>query len=195
MIGNDIIDWQLVSKCPRAGSTRFVQKILSPKELLGFKKTPYQERYLWACWALKEAAYKAWFKKKRQRFFAPKKFECIFDLNSLSTAAVVSTPYGYCYGQIKHLPAFIHATVSLKKDVLQQTFTHELKFSEDSTIVQSSETRNLLKKYIYLTHGYIPEYIELININGFISVKWKNISNPVTVSISHHGHWGGIAFA
>lgn len=194
MIGNDIIDWQVVLQSPKADSARFVQKVLSSSEQIALKKAVHPERFLWACWALKEAAYKAWFKKKHQRFFAPKKFECIFDSNMLSTTAVVFTPYGYCYGQIKHLPAFIHATVSIKKDVLQQIFTHELKFSEDSTSTQSSEIRNLLKKYIYLTHGYIPEYIELINTNGFISVKWKNISNPVTVSISHHGHWGGIAF-
>lgn len=194
MIGTDIIDWEKIKANPKASNERYVKKVLTDKEQIFFENSSDPERFLWSCWALKEAAYKAWFKLNHLRFFAPKKYECSVKHYNNSSNSIVNTPFGKCYGIVNHTDEYVHATISIQPHRLGQIKVAATKLSADLPSVQSKEVRHFLNKHLQLTYVNISTCIEFVKSKGYLTIIDEELNTTIDVSISHHGSWGGIAF-
>jgi phosphopantetheinyl transferase (holo-ACP synthase) len=76
MIGNDIIDLQIIASRPEWYWDRFRQKIMTEAEKQWL--APYRKNQLdiWIAWAIKESIYKLEFQFNPVRYFSPKTITC-----------------------------------------------------------------------------------------------------------------------
>ena len=82
MIGNDIIDLSQIRQWHKIDPEQYAQRILTKQEFTYWREKHLEEENLiWKFWALKESAYKVYFKANKKRFFAPKQFQ--IDIQSL----------------------------------------------------------------------------------------------------------------
>lgn len=194
MIGNDIIDWDEILIRPKAKQIEYVNRVLCKEEMAVFESSRTPELLLWSFWALKEAAYKAWYKNNHIRFFAPKKYYCRLTDNNKNQTVVVSTPFGLCFGKLYIKHNFIHAVVSTSAHELEHISIHTIPLSNKNPKIQSSEIRTFVTKYIENTYNKFVASVCLSNPKGYLEVFSKNSDVFIDVSISHHGHYGGIVF-
>lgn len=87
MIGNDIIDLQLVKRQSNWQRPGFLEKQFTEREIQFIQDSKHPFQSVWRLWSMKEAVYKIVVQQFEQRFFAPKKLECI--VFSDSTGEVV----------------------------------------------------------------------------------------------------------
>lgn len=76
MIGNDIIDLQLVKTQSNWQRPGFLEKQFTDKEIRLIYESNDPFLLVWRFWSMKEAAYKIVVQQFEKRFFAPKKLEC-----------------------------------------------------------------------------------------------------------------------
>lgn len=102
LLGNDVVDLSTPCAVGRAGDLRFLERVLSPRErdLLSLSVQP--DRDLWALWAAKEAAYKAWSRTLPGLVFSPARFEVD------PRAGLVTGPGGVCPVEWHDGPGRVH---------------------------------------------------------------------------------------
>lgn len=79
MIGNDIIDLELVKKESNWKRKGFLDKIYTKREQSIILNSDCSEKMVWNLWSRKEAAYKIFNRKTGIRIYNPTQFEC-FDV-------------------------------------------------------------------------------------------------------------------
>jgi phosphopantetheinyl transferase (holo-ACP synthase) len=77
MIGNDIVDLNLARKESNWQRKGFLDKIFTENEQVIINKSINPEHTVWELWSRKEAVYKIYNRQTQNRFFNPKKIECI----------------------------------------------------------------------------------------------------------------------
>ena len=77
MIGNDIIDLSLAKIESNWHRRGFLEKLFTENEQKLISAAPNPFVIVWKFWSMKEAAYKVYTQQDKQRFFAPKKFDCL----------------------------------------------------------------------------------------------------------------------
>lgn len=191
MIGNDVIDLQKVSPHSKIDHPRWQTKVLTPSEIEQLPLFPNLRHALWSFWALKESAYKIFFKKTAFKGFIPKKLICTF---SSPFQAEVRTPAGLFWGRIHRCSSYLHAVVVEEKLLLPQIqwAVHPL-LSTDYPVQSKSVRRHLLQSLS--RHCRLPyEELGICKKQHFPRVVFQNKAIAVDVSMSHHYYWGAYAF-
>ena len=75
-IGNDIVDLNLAKTQSNWQRKGFLEKQFTQKEQNEILNAENPFLKVWLFWSMKEAAYKCYTQKFKERFFAPQKFEC-----------------------------------------------------------------------------------------------------------------------
>jgi len=107
----------------KSRNTRFLKRVFTPDELSAIRSSPSPELTLWACWAAKEAAYKAISKTFPNVPAVPRLFPVFLDPEGDAGspdaesrkpryprygAGFVLTPRGKCWLRIVYRPAYLH---------------------------------------------------------------------------------------
>lgn len=181
MIGNDIIDLNLIRSQSNWQREGFLQKLFSEEEQTFIQNSEDPELNVWLLWSMKETVYKAIQRKYMlKRFYNPKQFVC---------------------EQVKINPGKARGVVCYKEDVfvinsilfpnMIHTVTGNTEFS---LISENKNSRLRLLQKIAEQRG-IP--LESLNISKdeqgvpFVSYGGDNLQIPF--SLSHHGNFSAYA--
>ena len=177
MIGNDIVDLNLAESESNWKRRGFLEKLFTDyeKELILSSKRPFIE--VWRLWSMKESAYKCFVKQFNKRLFNPKRFECSIES---SKNGIVSFKNKVYYTKTKTTNSFIH-TVALKDKNLEFEYNlHKLENNHNSNELNS-----------YLMNQFSQDVKIKKNDFGVPFLFKYNIKLPLSISISHHGNYGG----
>ena len=195
MIGNDIIDLTYSGKKSNVHHPRWADKVLMSSEKEQLSLFSDLELPLWTFWALKESAYKIFFRKTGKRLFIPKKFLCSFlDIKPDYIEAKVSCDLGEWHGRVKIYPDCLHAVVVTQKDFFSKLIWRRVPMSQSAAASQSLEVREELKRAVGHFCQLPYQDLNIQSPHKFPQVFCKNKALPMDVSMSHHHHWGAFAF-
>ena len=181
-IGNDIVDLNLAkieSNWQRKG---FLEKQFTQKEQDEILSSENPFLKVWLFWSMKEAAYKCYTQKFKERFFAPRKFECtaitkdngmvVFEENTFYTVSIFNAFY-------------VHTIARGRKEEM----------AVFSSICLPSAIHSDLKIKLAVAIGVPSEEIEKRKtvIGAPLFYHREELVTP-SCSISHHGNYGAFAF-
>lgn len=198
MIGNDIIDRDLLRQHPRSSHPRFRNKILSDREQAWLCHSTQPDIDIWVLWSLKESAYKCYFQQHLRRVFAPKKFSCQWismpSADSIRQARI-STPAGDLFATVEQSEKYIHALCSDKEAEWEGKNFQIVPLSSQHPAEESKLLRSLAREWIagQLTIGW--EELQWECRQGIPLLSYGRQLLPVSISLSHHGKWGAVALA
>ena len=126
-IGNDIVDLNLAkieSNWQRKG---FLEKQFTQKEQDEILSSENPFLKVWLFWSMKEAAYKCYTQKFKERFFAPQKFECtaiskdrgtvVFEENTFYTVSIFNALYISTIAREKKEETVICSAIGLPSEI------------------------------------------------------------------------------
>ncbi|MBR9915713.1 MAG: 4-phosphopantetheinyl transferase family protein [Algicola sp.] len=186
MIGNDIVDLRQAAKDSNWKRPRFLNKIFTAKEQLIISTSENKEHMVWLLWSMKEAAYKAYVRETKHRFFNPKRIECqlgsthqgtvcidekLYDLKSVITSDYVHSVA--TNAETKHLEVHL-----FKLPVFSQSETVKAKVIHQLSCNKGIDSGAMEIKKTAL---------------GIPNVFFKNEQILQALSISHHGKYGAFA--
>ena len=102
LLGNDVVDLADPWAVGKARDPRFLKRVLSARELDQVAVSEQPGATLWALWAAKEAAYKAWSRHHPDLVLAPSRF--VVD----PQAGLVAGPCGVCHVEWHEGPGWLH---------------------------------------------------------------------------------------
>ena len=177
MIGNDIIDLSIAKIESNWHRRGFLEKLFTENEQKLISAAPNPFVIVWKFWSMKEAAYKVYAQQDKQRFFAPKKFDCLlisenkglvnFKNQIFYTSTIVKRSYIFTLASIDKeikayskivMPQFIDKMIKIKLQDLTSFSAEEIK---------QKKTKNMVPLYYY-----------------------RDILLTKSCSISHHGKYG-----
>ena len=177
MIGNDIIDLSIAEKESNWCRKNFLKKLFTDSEQRLIFSSKNSFNLVWRFWSMKEAAYKVYAQQDKQRFFAPKKFDCLlisenkglvnFKNQIFYTSTIVTRSYIFTLASIDKeikayskivMPQFIDKMIKIKLQDLTSFSAEEIK---------QKKTKNMVPLYYY-----------------------RDILLTKSCSISHHGKYG-----
>jgi len=181
-IGNDIIDLKLAKTQSNWQRKGFLEKQFTQKEQDEILSSENPFLKVWLFWSMKEAAYKCYTQKFKERFFAPRKFECtaitkdngmvVFEENTFYTASIFNAFYISTIAREKKEETVIFSAIGLPSEI-----DLDLKIKLAAEIVVSVEGIEKRKTTIGAPLFYYQE--ELLT---------------KSCSISHHGNYAAYAF-
>ncbi len=181
-IGNDIVDLKLAKTESNWERRGFLEKQFTQKEQGEILNSENSFFKVWLFWSMKEAAYKCYTQKVKERFFAPQKFECtitpkdrgivVFEENIFYTVSVFNAFYMSTIAREKKEETVIFSTIGLPSAI-----------DLDLKIKLASET------------GVSVEGIEKRKTTiGAPLFYYKEELLIKSCSISHHGKYAAYAF-
>lgn len=175
MIGNDIVSKADLKRREGEKKERYYQKTYTENEFRLIKTLSIQnvEGFFWA---LKESAYKAYFRLKPERINSPKKFEV---LELKKNKAKVNTPAGLMLVDIEETNDYFHA-IAMPLDGIATT---------KEVFVINEDFHAELKQH--LDEHFGTSVIIQKNENNVPMLWVENM--PYLLSLSHDGKWGAYA--
>ncbi len=177
MIGNDIIDLNLIRNQSNWERRGFLQKLFTEKEQAFIMNSEDPELNVWLLWSMKEATYKAVQRKyKLERFYNPKRFVC---------------------EQVKINPGKARGVVCFEEDVFEinsllfPTMIHTSTANTEFSLISENKNSRLRLLQKIAAQKNIP--LESLNISKdkqgipFVSYRGDNLQIPF--SLSHHGNY------
>ncbi len=199
MIGNDIVDLQFAKQESNWRRPRFLQKLFTEEEQDFIHASANKEIAVWLLWTRKESVYKIVSRLEQRRFFAPKKIKhvnltllsipCLpemekqqsqlsFGQYTFYTESLISNTHIHTIARLRglELPISVHSFKMSKNDYkTQHQTTRKHLFSSYAEMTKHSKFRLSIQKDQWKTpHLY-----------------YKNEKQPVIISMSHHGLYGG----
>ena len=179
MIGNDIIDLEAAKKESNWRRNGYLEKIFTPKEqeLILTSLTP--DVMVWVLWSMKEAVYKAEFRRTLKYEYAPLKVRCLRMEESDSSLRAI-----LIYNEIEYF-----ANTKIFSDSLH---TIACRWKDDFSSLKSIEIENYSNNYLLdLRKNNLISDKEWIIKNNFgipnlIDFKKDKV---YPLSISHHGRF------
>jgi len=194
MIGNDIIDLTLASKQSNWRRPRFLEKLFTTAEQAFIDSAEDQDMAVWLLWSGKESAYKIMARLLKRRFFTPKKFKHQEFSSDLSSSRLVFEEIQF---QLKSSikDACIHTTAVLIDLPDSSEFSqNSYPIRQDYPNTQSHDTREqLIEDYSLLKHLNKGDLTIKKDKLGIPNLFYKNQQLSATISLSHHGRFGGYA--
>lgn len=189
MIGNDIIDIQETRRSTNWERPRFMLKIFSTLEQKTIHASTDPFSTVWQFWSMKESAYKVFIQAGGERFFNPSKIECRIDDSkngevkigniSLITNTLINTNY-------------IFTTAVMDNDAIN---TRIFQLAENSNKSQSSFMHEQIINDFAKSNSLNSADLILQKSNTGIPILfYKNKRLNTSLSISHHGKYGGYSF-
>lgn len=185
MIGNDVIDLKLALKQSNWQRQGFLNKIYTQSEQTCIYESNNPFQMVWLLWSMKESTYKAYLQKNPERFFNPKKLECLLKNNKLGTVRINNYEY---LTKSEETEDYIHTVATLNEEGCVTTNCFETGTTYE---IQHNLTYNkLLEQVSYIKT--IPQDTLKIKKDsiGIPKVYSKNESLNLTISMSHHGNYG-----
>ena len=191
MIGNDIGDLELAKKNHRWQDQRFLQKIFRIKEqrLILESKDPF--RCIWRLWTMKESTFKAIKHTSPEALFSPVNYHC--DLHSPTSGTVTFKNNHYQMTSLAE-KTFVHTFTNSDSSDCVRT-THFKIEAPDYEHQHSSAVERLTNEIAALFGVNVCCLQVRKNISGAPEIHYQNRMLPLSVSISHHGHYCAYAVA
>jgi phosphopantetheinyl transferase len=186
MVGNDIVDIALAKEESNWQRPRYLNKIFTLEEQVLIRLSKAPTLMVWRLWSMKEAAYKLYTQLYPSRFFNPKSFQCTLNNGGLVTfrtfKAVVKTKVSSNY---------ILSEARLEQHRISSTIVN---LKSSIPMAQSNLLRECLLAEASKALGCEPNDIHLIKEKyGIPTIRYKSTS--FSVSMTHHGQFGAIAFS
>jgi hypothetical protein len=195
MIGNDIIDLSYARQSSNIHHPRWPDKVLTQQEKEQIHYFPSLEIALWTFWALKESAYKIFYKKTGRRLFIPKKFQAtLIQIQPNLIQGTINSPLGKWHGRVQVWSESIHALVVTQKSFFPLIQWQKLSFDEYTATHQSNTIRKNLRLALQEQQQLPCKDLCIKSPRHFPQVFFKNKLLPIDVSMSHHHQWGAYAF-
>jgi len=207
MIGNDIVDLRFAKKESNWQRLHFLQKVFTKEEQHFIHTSSDKDAAVWLLWTGKESVYKIISRLEKRRFFAPKKIQhdiridVIHRRGRACPASVVSAedsiPMKISFEQ------YNFQTKSTVTDTHIHTIAQSYNNSEPFTSDCFFIAKNNYQTQHQTTRKYLLEnYAKMANLaSADLSIQkdrhqipylyYKNKKQPVMISISHHGNYGG----
>lgn len=207
MIGNDIVDLQQAHQESNWQRPRYLEKIFTQEEQQRIAEAEAPEVMVWLLWSCKEAAYKRWASQTQQRRFLPKKMESTdfyqIQEQDLTTTEMGKQKVGHHYTCSVRIIGHHYMVYTTLKDDLIHSWT--LTEGEKPLLLEvaplgqkdlSIATRSLLLKHLSKHFLWSPTDISIQkNEHGRPFVYYQNKKCPLSLSLAHHGRYGGFVLA
>lgn len=223
MVGNDIVDLKFAKTESNWKRPRFLEKIFTKKERAYILRSEDPTFAVWLLWSMKESVYKIVSRKENRRFFSPKKFMCDYkgaqrhkdtkgnglilgDFVSLCLKKGTVTYQDQTFQtQTQLTPDYIHTTAhypishlslfSRFTDNNSSYFSHNVfHLPQTNHQSQSQCTRTQLLTFYAQKTSFPVENLSIQkNSAGIPYIYFQNQPQPVVISLSHHGNYGGFA--
>tara|TARA_R110002072_G_scaffold195782_1_gene353072 strand:- start:65 stop:634 length:570 start_codon:yes stop_codon:yes gene_type:complete len=184
MVGNDIVDIAEAKRTSNWQRPRFLDKLFTTKEKALILNSADACTMVWRLWSMKEAAYKLYIQLNPNRFYAPKLFQC--------------TVFG-CHGKVKY-KAFecLVTTKTTLHYVHSEAYLYDnnrlsacIQLKDNSYNTQSLSVKEALLTNIYKKLNLIKSELRIEKSDfGIPSVYCNTKKLDLSISISHHGHYG-----
>jgi phosphopantetheinyl transferase (holo-ACP synthase) len=188
MIGNDIVDLDIVLKENKATNLRYLNKICTENEIKTIQSSIDPNITLWRIWTIKEAAYKIINKSNGIRAYFPKKIETVF---LSETEAEVNSPWGKI--SVVTIPSndhYIHSIASISDNPF---------FAGVEKVYPESNPSESVRMFC------LQDLVNKMNLESSVSLQIKTENNipfvylnedklPVNLSLSHHGRFVAWSF-
>lgn len=179
MIGNDIIDLEAAKKESNWRRKGYLNKLFTNKEQELIWSTLTPDLMVWTLWSMKEAVYKADFRRTLKYEFAPLKVECISIVEKVDYLEGI-----LLYNEIKYF--------SFTKIFSEFLHTIACRWKEDFSKLRSIEIPDYPDEYLV----YLKEN-KLISDSSWIVKNDFGVPNLIDLgkdkvyplSISHHGRF------
>lgn len=207
MIGNDIVDLGLARQESNWRRPRYLAKIFTPEEQQLIADAHRPTTMVWLLWSCKEAAYKRWASEHQQRSFFPNKIE----VQGFQQVQETDLHHTAADGESSHLPYTSSVQImghcytvhtSLKGDLIHSwTLPKEKKLllrKVDALpcATLSEATRSLVYKHLEQCFQWSPADLSIQkNEQGRPFVYYQNKQCPLSLSLAHHGRYGGFVLA
>ena len=180
-LGNDVISIAHLKTRKGDRNQRYYNKTYTENEIRLIKTLNIQhvEGFFWA---LKESAYKAYFRVIPKVIMSPKQFEVLtFD----EKGATVKTPAGLMHSKVEFTEEYIHAVCSTRENGVNEIEYNVFQFKEN--FYQEVKT----KIASYQNCGV--DQVEISkDENNVPTLKLKN--QQYLLSLSHDYNWGSYAY-
>lgn len=179
MIGNDIIDFEAAKKESNWRRDGYLNKLFSLEEQNFIKESTTPDAHVWSLWSMKEAVYKADFRRTLHYEYAPLKVTCtiIQQKDNILKGE-------WLYNKIKYF--------TLTKLFSNYLHTIACRWEKDFSFLKIIEVKDYPENYpVYLKKN------KLISSEEFFVKSNHGVPNLVNVekekiypmSISHHGRY------
>ncbi len=189
MIGNDVVDLKQAALDSNWRRPRFLDKVFTAEEQQLIANALDQHQMVWLLWSMKEAAYKLYLQEFGKPFFNPKKLQCRLVSLSEGTVCVFENTY---HIQTEFVEDGLHAIATLK--VSTRTYAKLFLISSASHNVQSQNVREQLLKAVCEQECISVSKLKVLKSNlgiPYLSVDGSRLQQ--SISLSHHGRYGGFA--
>lgn len=190
MVGNDIVDLKFARVNSRWKEQRFLDKLFTGKEQTFILKDNARYIRTWLLWSMKESAFKVASSHNSQLLFNPKEFHCKMESPSVNSVRFFNEVY-QTISIIKR--DFIYTTAFQNNNLISSKWAH---VSSSRPKTQSAEMRVLCKE-AYCKLKSVSETCVYIQKNG-LGVPQIYVNDALqkdSISITHHGDFGGFAIA
>lgn len=188
MIGYDLVSLDEVHT--HRLSNRFIEKTITLKERGNLVPDLLDPETFWSCWSIKESCYKA-IPASLQKKFNPHNIEIQnFNPGKSSGMAIASCGSTTIYAIVNKTKAYIESVSALSENDLLGVAVQRFRFLQKDVHRINDEIRQKVIRQ------YQSRY------NQFFSLEYSDLGKPMirygkflseSISISHHGHWGGFA--
>jgi len=187
MVGNDIIDLTKARETSNWEHSRFLDKVFTATEKEAIKNSEDPFQCIWRLWSMKESAYKIYVQQFRAPFFNPKKINCK-QINSKKGSVIIKNE---TYTTLsKTTSSYIYTTAFSSESI--NSFSKKIKIPEKK---QRKKSHFQLLKMFSKLHQLDLSALKIKKCClGIPSIYYKNKKLQHSISITHHGKFGGIIF-
>lgn len=186
MIGNDIVDLDIVLKEDKASNPRYLKKVCTEHEIESIQSSIDPNFTLWRIWTIKEAAYKIINKTNNIRAYIPKKIKTVL---ISETEAEVTSSWG---------------KIAVRTNFLSKNYIHSIAYSSSffdgvELISENSNPSDAVRMFC------LQDIINKINLDSKTNLHIRTENNipfvyqegnklSLNLSLSHHGRFVAWAF-
>ena len=209
-LGNDIVDLNDPFAREKGRCRRYADRVLSSREISWWGKSDDPARFLWACWSVKEAAYKAFQKAAGPIPFLPRNMETT-DLAGEERGkgrGTVRTPWGGACLRLFFEEDYVHALCAPSGDaVLDRARWHveEMplaggKATSRENADPSRDVRKAAARVLAPLLGVHEKNIRILRDHEKTGSPVPRLfigerESPADLTLSHDGRYGAFAFA
>ena len=209
-LGNDIVDLKDPFAREKGRCRHYADRVLGSREISWWEKDGDPARFLWACWSVKEAAYKAFRKAAGPIPFLPRNIETT-DLTGEERGkfrGTVWTPWGNACFRLFLEEDYVHALCAPSGDaVLDRARWHveEMpppggKAMSREIADPSREVRKAAVRVLAPLLGIHEKSLRILRNRGNTGSPVPRLfigerESPADLTLSHDGRYGAFAFA
>lgn len=185
MVGNDIVDIAYTKNNSNWERPRFLEKLFTPIEQQLIYSAKMPSIMVWRLWSMKEAAYKLYTQINPSRFYNPKGFEC--EINN--TVNIVRFTDFTCYVETKTTSDYIISEARLDTQLMTSKV---IKLTNSNPKTQSKIIREKTIDFVANQLNKSKKDIKILSSEFGVPIV-KIDSKELSISLSHHGHYGAFA--